>query len=100
MRIENPSAETVTIAGLAIAPGRVGEVEDDTVAAWLRQSPANPRKMAMVKQLAPLPPPPPLDLARAVQLCRDLTRDGRPRCDALSRMLGRRVSARERDAAC
>ena len=93
MRLKNTGTETVTIAGLAIAPGRIGEVADSAVGVWLLRSPANVATMATVRRLPDDP------LVVAVRECRVLTRDGKPECRALGRIVGRPVSASERDEA-
>ena len=106
MRLRNDGGDTVTIAGLAIPPGRVGEVSDEAVAAWLRRSPTNARTLAKLHRLPPVESFPD-KLARVCRTIRDepslywdcMTRDGKPTCAVLRDIVGKPVSAAQRDAA-
>ena len=93
MRLKNIGSATLQVAGLGIAPGRVGEVGDHAYQAWLERAPVNRATAARLRRLPDDP------LVVAVRSCRTLTREGKPDCRALGRIVGRPVSAGERDEA-
>ena len=93
MRLQNPGTETVNVAGLSIPAGRIGEVGGRAYMSWLHRSPSNP---ATAAKLRTLPDDPVVVAARE---CRVFTRDDKPTCAALSRAIGRTVSAAQRDEA-
>ena len=109
MRFHNPTNETLRVAGLAIPPGRTGTVKDAALAAAIKRDVHG--VLAVTQKLKRLPD---IDtdedkLDRATRFALEeaahgmgdgmVTRDGRPTCAYLSEVLGRRVTARERDAA-
>ena len=101
-RLRNITRSTITVANLAIAPGRVGEVDDAAHIAWLNRSAANRRTASVALRVLPTKGNP---LEALMRDCKrhperhQMTAAGRPSCSYLTRTLGRVVGAEERDRA-
>ena len=89
MRVENTTDQLVKVGGLNIAPGMIGTVADDAVIPpGFRKLPDLPRVPSEHEKLV-----------RCILTGGPMTKRGKPRCDALSRAMGRTVTAAQRDRA-
>lgn len=52
MYLKNETNSLVIVAGLPIAPGRVGEIDDHRYAEWRSASPANRRMLASLVEVS------------------------------------------------
>ena len=102
MRLRNIITVPVAVAGLAIPPGREGEIGSAEYAKWLDRSAANRRTASVALRVLPTKGNP---LEALMRDCKrhperhEMTAAGRPNCTYLTRTLGRVVSAEERDRA-
>ena len=101
-RLRNITRSTITVAGLAIPAGRVGEVEDEAHRQWLNRSGLNRSLIATAYRVEPAETDRLLSLMLDCKAMPDrypMTAQGKPSCKALAVALERFVSAKERDRA-
>ena len=97
MQITNHTKRLIRVADLYIARGRTAQVPDEEFRAWAATPEGRRLQSAIV---VTNDPPQHGELLRRHMLSgvvMVMTSDGRPRCDALSRAMGRTVTGDERD---
>lgn len=113
MRVRNVHHGLVHVAGLTIAPRRVGEIDDSEWQDWLKRSAGNREVAASCLELLDTPPAPPAEssddrIPLAVEAIRGLsledesvwTGDGKPAVTALRQISGLHdLTSAERDEA-
>ena len=94
MRIENISGTMLRIHGMKVAPGREATIEAGRVPPGFRRVPDLPKVLTAHELLVQR-----IRFNRGGPRGLALTKRGKPRCDVLSRDMGRTVRAKQRDAA-